>query len=88
MSTKSPGLVKIRGESYVEIHPGDAQKLGLVGDETVVLESKQGKASVRVHISAKAAPGVLFIPYSFSGNGGHLLTNWDLRTTRVKLEKV
>jgi formate dehydrogenase alpha subunit len=88
MSSKSPGLLKIRGESYVEIHPGDAQKLGLAGDEMVVLESKQGKASVRVQISTKAAPGVLYVPYSFSGNGGHLLTSWDLRTTRVKLEKV
>jgi predicted molibdopterin-dependent oxidoreductase YjgC len=88
LSAKSSGLLKIRGQSYVELHPADAERFGLAEGEMVAIESKQGKVSVPVQISAKAAPGVLFVPYNFSGNGGHLLTNWDLSATRVKVGKI
>ena len=88
LSAKSSGLLKIRGQSYVEIHPTDAERFGLAGGEMVTIESKQGKVSVPAQISANAAPGVLFVPYNFSGNGGHLLTNWGLSATRVKVERI
>ena len=87
LSTKSPGLLKVCGESPVEISPQDAEKLGMADGDTVALESKQGKAVVRVRISAKTAPGVLFLPYAFGGKGGHQLTGWDLKSTRVRLSK-
>jgi formate dehydrogenase major subunit/formate dehydrogenase alpha subunit len=87
LSAHSPGLMKIRGESRVEIHPEDAHKFGLAEGETAVLESKQGKCAVRVQVSSQTAPGVLFLPYAFGSKGGHQLTSWDLRGTRVKLKK-
>ncbi|MBP1717459.1 MAG: putative anaerobic dehydrogenase [Deltaproteobacteria bacterium] len=87
LSAHSPGLQKIRGENFVEIHPEDAQKFGLAEGETAVLESKQGKCEVKVQISSKGAPGVLFLPYAFGTKGGHQLTSWDLGKTRVKLGK-
>lgn len=87
LSAHSPGLLKIRGENFVEIHPEDANRFGVAEGEAAVLESKQGKCAVRVQISLKTAPGVLFLPYAFGGKGGHQLTSWDLGKTRVKLEK-
>jgi hypothetical protein len=42
---------------------------------------------VEVSISPKTAPGVFFIPSHFPETGGNRLTGWDLKTTRVKLEK-
>jgi formate dehydrogenase major subunit len=87
LSAHSPGLLKIRGENFVEIHPEDANKFGVAEGEAAVLESKQGKCTVRVQISLKTAPGVLFLPYAFGGKGGHQLTSWDLGKTRVRLEK-
>ena len=87
LSSHSPGLLKIRGENFVEIHPEDARKFGVAEGDTAVLESKQGRCAVRVQISTKTAPGVLFLPYAFGAKGGHQLTGWDLGKTRVKLKK-
>jgi anaerobic selenocysteine-containing dehydrogenase len=86
LSTLSPGLARLQGESYVWVHPSDARNLGLTDGQKVSLESRQGKITAKVSISGKAAPAVLFVPYHF-GNGGNQLTGWDLRMTRVKLQK-
>jgi predicted molibdopterin-dependent oxidoreductase YjgC len=87
LSTLSPGLARLQGESYVLVHPSDARNLGLADGQKVMLESRHGKVTVKVSISGKAAPGVFFVPYHFS-NGGNQLTGWDLRLSRVKLEKM
>jgi formate dehydrogenase alpha subunit len=86
LSTMSPGLSRLRGESYVEVHPADAHKLGLTNSQEVTLESKHGKMTVKAAISEKSAPGVLFVPYHFGLHGGNQLTGRDLRITRVKVE--
>ena len=86
LSTLSPGLARLQGESFVLVHPSDARNLGLADGQKVTLESRQGKITAKVSISGKAAPAVLFVPYHF-GNGGNQLTGWDLRMTRVKLQK-
>jgi predicted molibdopterin-dependent oxidoreductase YjgC len=88
LSTMSPGLLRLRGESYVEVHPADAAQLGLTNYQEVSLESKNGKIAVKAAISEKAAPGVLFIPCHFGPNGGNRLTRRDLRISHVKVEKI
>jgi predicted molibdopterin-dependent oxidoreductase YjgC len=87
LSTRSPGLVRLQGESFVLVHPADARDLGLAEGRTVSLESPQGRIQARVTISRKAAPGVLFVPTHFRDSGGNQLTGWDLKIPRVKLEK-
>ena len=86
LSTMSPGLSRLRGQSYVEVHPADAHKLRLTNYQEVTLESKHGKMTVKAAISEKAAPGVLFVPSHFGLHGGNQLTGRDLRITRVKVE--
>ena len=88
LSTMSPGLLRLRGQSYVEVHPTDAAKLGLTNYQEVTLESRNGKVTVKAAISEKAAPGVLFVPYHFGPQGGNQLTGRDLKTVRVKIEKM
>jgi NADH-quinone oxidoreductase chain G len=87
LSMRSPGLARLQGESFVLVHPADARSLGLTDGQEVTLESRQGKITVRAALSGKAAPAVLFVPYHFGINGGNRLTSWDLRLTRVKLQK-
>ena len=87
LSTRSPGLLRLQGESFALLHPQDARGLGLEDGQTVSLESPRGSIQVRVTISTKAAPGVLFVPYHFGESGANQLTGWDLKVTRVKLEK-
>jgi predicted molibdopterin-dependent oxidoreductase YjgC len=86
LSTRSPGLSRLRGNSYEEVHPEDAAQLGLTNYQEVALKSKHGKITVKAAISEKTAPGVLFIPYHFGLHGGNQLTGRDLRITRVKVE--
>jgi predicted molibdopterin-dependent oxidoreductase YjgC len=88
LSTMSPGLLRLRGQSYVEVHPADAAKLGLTNYQEVTLESRNGKVTVKAAISERAAPNVLFVPYHFGPNGGNQLTGRDLKTVRVKIEKM
>jgi NADH-quinone oxidoreductase chain G len=87
LSHQSPGLARLQGGGFVLIHPDDAKNFGLTEGQKVVLESPRGKIKVEVSISPKTAPGVFFIPSHFPETGGNRLTGWDLKTTRVKLEK-
>jgi predicted molibdopterin-dependent oxidoreductase YjgC len=87
LSLRSPGLARLQGDGFVLVHPADAKDLGLDEGQNVVLESPRGKVAVKVSISPKTAPGVLFVPSHFADNGGNRLTGWNLETTRVKLEK-
>ncbi len=87
LSTLSPGLARLQGENLVLIHPTDARSLGIEEGQKVTLQSGNGKLTLKVSLSPKAAPGVLFVPYHFE-NGGNDLSGWDLRPSRVKLEKL
>jgi len=87
LSTLSPGLVRLQGDGFVLVHPTDAKNLGLTEGQKVTLESPQGRVMVKVSISPRTGPGVLFVPTHFAENGGNRLTGWDLKTARVKLEK-
>jgi predicted molibdopterin-dependent oxidoreductase YjgC len=87
LSTRSPGLLRVQGESFALVHPADARSQGLDEGHVVSLESPRGRIEVRVTISRKTAPGIIFVPAHFGENGGNRLTGWDLGITRVKLEK-
>ena len=88
LSAMSPGLMGLQGESFVEMYLEDAHRLGLPDGQKVNLISEYGQVTVRIVVSKKAAPGVLFIPYHFRPNGAHQLTGWDLDISRVKIGKI
>jgi ferredoxin-nitrate reductase len=46
----------------LEIHPKDAQKLGVKDQEWVELRSRRGKACFMVQVTKAITPGVLFVP--------------------------
>jgi predicted molibdopterin-dependent oxidoreductase YjgC len=87
LSLLSPGLARLQGDGFVLVHPADAKNLGLTEGQNVTLESPRGKIAVKASISRLTAPGILFVPFHFAENGGNRLTGWDLKTTRVRLEK-
>ncbi len=60
---RSPVLRKLRPEGpLVEIHPRDAERLGIADRALVVLRSRRGEARVRAIRSACVQPGQLFAP--------------------------
>jgi predicted molibdopterin-dependent oxidoreductase YjgC len=87
LSVLSPGLARLQGDGFILVHPNDAKNFGLTEGQIVALESPRGKIALKASISHLTAPGILFVPFHFGGNGVNQLTGWDLKTTRVKLEK-
>jgi len=87
LSVLSPGLARLQGDGFVLVHPNDAKNFGLTEGQIVALESPRGKIALKASISHLTAPGILFVPFHFGGNGANQLTGWDLKTPRVKLEK-
>jgi len=58
----------------VEMHEIDAARLAVKTGDAVRVTSRRGMVLLRVHVSPKARPGVVFIPMHFSEAAVNLLT--------------
>ena len=65
-----PGTFKDR----VDVHPIDASRLGLDDGCAVEVRSRRGSILLRLNVTTKSNPGVLFIPMHFSEAAVNLLT--------------
>jgi assimilatory nitrate reductase catalytic subunit len=59
---KSPRLSAHTPEPYVDVHPADAQHLGLIDGRLARVESRWGSAVACVRITDRQRPGDLFVP--------------------------
>lgn len=59
---------------FVEIHPEDAEKLGIKDEETVKVTSRRGNVSLAARITGKVAPGSCFIPFHYREAAANVLT--------------
>ena len=78
MSRRSRVLSELRPDGVVEMHPGDALKLGLVERDLVALSSERGKLETTLHITDRALPGVVFMPFHWREAPANLLTSGAL----------
>lgn len=53
---------EIRPEPFALMHPDDAAPLGLAAGEEVRLRTGSGEVRVRLHLSARMAPGLVVLP--------------------------
>ena len=58
----------------VEIHEIDAARLAVKSGDAVRVASRRGSVVLRVEVSPKARPGVVFIPMHFAEAAANLLT--------------
>ncbi len=68
----SPRLSRHLGEPFVEVHPDDAARLGLVPAGIARLDSPQGAALLRVLVTDRVRPGELFAPIHWTGETASL----------------
>jgi assimilatory nitrate reductase catalytic subunit len=61
-SAKSPRLMRHLAEPFVEIHPEDAARLGLVSAHLVEIISPHGSMVARVLLTTRQIPGRIFAP--------------------------
>lgn len=65
-----PEVMRREPESYVEVNPRDADRLGIRSGTRVRLRSRRGDMEVAARVTAKVAPGSLFVPMHFGPRFG------------------
>jgi len=66
-SGRSARLAGHAEEPYAELHPADAQRLGIEPGTVVEVESAWGRARVRARVSPGQQPGCVFVPIHWTG---------------------
>jgi formate dehydrogenase alpha subunit len=72
--TRHSGLDALYPEALLEMHPVDAEMLGIHDGEAVRVRSRRGEIVLRVTLGQRANPGVVFIPFHFAEAAANLLT--------------
>ncbi|MEM1427505.1 MAG: molybdopterin dinucleotide binding domain-containing protein, partial [Cyanobacteria bacterium P01_H01_bin.130] len=57
-----PRIKKMHPEPLLEIHPQDAQVLGVVDGDWVAVKSRRGRGRFRIQVTAAIAQGTVFTP--------------------------
>jgi predicted molibdopterin-dependent oxidoreductase YjgC len=75
MTRRSEKLHNEVPEAYVELHPDDAQRIGLGRDPWVRVSSRRGEIELVARVTDRITPGVVFIPFHFAEAAANALTN-------------
>ncbi|MGW5141503.1 molybdopterin-dependent oxidoreductase [Nocardia beijingensis] len=67
-------LTKLTGTPFVEVHPADAERLGLRADDQLEIASRRGRAVLPARISDRVRPGDCFVPFHWNDEHGEYLT--------------
>ncbi|WP_330250604.1 bifunctional nitrate reductase/sulfite reductase flavoprotein subunit alpha [Nocardia sp. NBC_00565] len=67
-------LTKLNGRPFVEVHPEDAARLGVVDDDQLEIASRRGRAVLPVLVSDRVRPGDCFAPFHWNDEQGEYLT--------------
>jgi formate dehydrogenase alpha subunit len=72
--TRHSQLDALYPEALAEVSPADAALLGLRDGQAVRVASRRGAIVLRLMVSERLTPGVVFIPFHFSEAAANLLT--------------
>ena len=75
MSRRAAGLSEKAPECLVELSEADAAKYGIASGDQVRVRTRRGEITVKAHISPKAVPGTIFLPFHFAEASANKLTN-------------
>jgi formate dehydrogenase alpha subunit len=74
MTHRVAGLNTLLPEERMEINPLDASPLGLADGDMAVVASRRGQVKVRVQLTKRIKPGVVFMTFHFPETAVNLLT--------------
>jgi assimilatory nitrate reductase catalytic subunit len=52
-------------EAYIEIHPRDAKRLGILNNQVVTISSRRGEMKASAYLAPTVQPGQLFLPMHY-----------------------
>jgi formate dehydrogenase major subunit/formate dehydrogenase alpha subunit len=61
--------------AFVEIHPDDADRLGIRERDELLVTSRRGEVRVEARVTTVVMPGVVFMPFHFAEGAANALTN-------------
>jgi NADPH-dependent sulfite reductase flavoprotein alpha-component len=67
-------LGKLNPSPFVEVHPEDAQRLGVTDGATLEVASRRGRAVLPVRVSDRVQPGCCFAPFHWNDLFGEYLS--------------
>jgi formate dehydrogenase alpha subunit len=73
--TRNSWMDDLYPEALMELNPADAARLGVKSGDPLRVTSRRGSIVLRVRVTAKTTPGVVFIPFHFAEAAANLLTN-------------
>ncbi len=82
--TRRSKLDDIYPEALVEIHPSDAEKIGIITGDWVKMRSRRGEIEVKTLVTERSAVGMVFLPFHFVEAAANLLT-LDARDPQAKI---
>jgi formate dehydrogenase major subunit len=97
MTRRSKTLDSEVKTGWVEIHPMDAEKLGIDDGEMVRVASRRGEIEIPAKVTEDIIEGVVFIPFHFKECPANILTNNavdsisripEYKACAVKIEKI
>lgn len=94
---RAPGLKEIAGESFIEIHCKDADRLGISDGERIIVRSRRGAIDATARVGRKVSEGETWMPFHFPDSPVNRITNTvfdefaripEYKVCAVKLEKM
>jgi formate dehydrogenase major subunit len=75
MTRRSQALSAIEPDAFMELHPQDAQRLGVRDGDAVRVTSRRGEILTTARVAERAQPGSIFVPMHFREAAANVLTN-------------
>ncbi len=75
MTRRSKHMADEINEGFVEIHPEDAEKMGIKNKQKVKVSTRRGEVVVNAKITPNIKQGVVFMPFHFAETAANILTN-------------
>ena len=74
MTRRVAGLNRLLDREYLQIHPSDAKRFGVVDGEKVVVSSRRGRATCTAEVTPSVPEGVVFMDFHFGESPANVLT--------------
>jgi formate dehydrogenase alpha subunit len=75
MTGKVSGLNEVSPESFIEINPAAAEKLGIDDGDKAIIKTRRGQVEVTAKVTPKLKESVIFMPFHFAEGAANMLTN-------------
>ncbi|MHB8174060.1 MAG: molybdopterin oxidoreductase family protein, partial [Nitrospirota bacterium] len=74
MTRRVGGLNHIVPEAFVEINPGDAERLKVEEGDFLIVASRRGEIKIKARVTGRVSKGLVFIPFHFAEASANVLT--------------